>query len=108
MSQNAEHTPHPSYIVIWFVLVVLFAASVSFSLFPSVVVGVVFAFAIAIVKTYMVAAYFMHLNIEPKWVWMMLGLALLAVFIMWLGIAPDVMEATGTNWSKAESLPGYK
>jgi len=109
MSQNAEHHAPPSYyIIIWAVLVVLFAASVSFSLFSSVVVGVVFAFVIAIVKAVMVAAWFMHLNTEPRWVWIMLVGALVAILIMWMGMAPDVMETHGTNWSKEHSLPGYK
>ena len=109
MSAKAEHhSPPMYYIIIWVVLVVLFAASVSFSLFSSVVVGVVFAFFIAVVKALMVAAWFMHLNLEPRWVWVLLALALGAVFIMWLGMAPDIMEPMGANWSKAGSLPGYK
>ena len=109
MSQNAEHhAPPMSYIIIWVVLVVLFAASIAFSLFSSLVVGVVFAFFIAIVKALMVAAWFMHLNIEPRWVWVLLAMALGAVFVMWLGMAPDIMEPAGANWSKLQSLPGYK
>lgn len=100
MSTQAEHTPHPRYIIIWVVLVVLFAASISFNLFTSVVVGVVFAFFIAIVKATMVAAWFMHLNLESRWVYIMLGGALLIVLIFWMGVAPDVMEREGTNWAK--------
>lgn len=105
MSEHAEKGhAHPPYLTIWVLLVVFFVASVTFSLFSSVVVGVVFAFFIAIIKALMVASYFMHLNIEPRFVWYMLGIALLAVFIMWLGIAPDVMELNGANWSKAPTL----
>lgn len=104
MSQHAEsghgHDHTRFYMTIWVLLVVLFVASVTFGLFSSVVVGVVFAFFIAIIKALMVSAYFMHLNIEPRWVWLLLLVALLAVFIMWLGVAPDVMEHSGTNWKK--------
>ena len=100
MNDHAEHGPHPSYIIIWVVLVALFAASVGFSVLSSVVVGVVFAFFIAIIKGLMVAAWFMHLNIEPRWVWGILFGALLIVFILWLGVAPDVMEMKGVNWIK--------
>ena len=106
MSDHANGHSHPPYILIWFLLVVLFVASVAFSLFSSVVVGVVFAFFIAVVKALMVASYFMHLNIEPRFVWYMMFLALGAVFIMWLGIAPDVMEVNGAHWTKsADVLP---
>jgi len=98
-SEQGEHA-HPAYIIIWIVLVALFLASVGFSAFSSVVVGVVFAFFIAIVKALMVASWFMHLNVEPRWTWGILGMALLTIFVMWLGIAPDVMELNGVNWSK--------
>jgi caa(3)-type oxidase subunit IV len=108
MSSAAErpaYTPHPSYVVVWIVLVVLFAASVSFNLLSSVVVGVVFAFFIAAVKSLMVAAWFMHLNIEKRWVWIILATALTVIFIMWLGMAPDVMEMEGLNWAKQPAGP---
>lgn len=102
MSSHSEHGAHggQAYIYIWIALVGLFLASVGFSAFSSVIVGVVFAFFIAIIKALMVASYFMHLNIEPRWTWAILGMALLTVFVMWLGIAPDVMEMNGVNWSK--------
>lgn len=103
-TEQTEHSPHPAYLLIWTILVTLFVASVMFNLVTSFVVGVVFAFFIAIIKTLMVAAWFMHLNIEPRWVWIMLLTALLVVLIMWMGMAPDVMETEGVNWSK--SLPG--
>ncbi len=102
-AEQTEYTPHPAYLLVWAVLVTLFVASVTFNLVSSLVVGVVFAFFIAIIKTLMVAAWFMHLNIEKKWVWLMLLTGLLVVFIMWMGIAPDVMETEGLNWIKSSS-----
>ena len=104
--ERAPHTPHPSYVVVWVVLVVLFAASVSFNLLSSVVVGIVFAFFIAMIKALMVAAWFMHLNIEKRWVWVILAAALLVIFVMWLGVAPDVMEKEGLNWAKQPPAAG--
>lgn len=111
MAQHAENPHHGSllhYVVVWAVLVVLFAGSVSFSVVSSFVVGVVFAFFIAIVKAVMVAAWFMHLNIERRWVWLMLATGLMVVFVLWLGVAPDVMEMEGQNWSKLPLPPGTK
>lgn len=99
-TESPAHAGHMNYIVIWVVLVLLFVASVAFSGVTSFVVGVVFAFFIAIVKALMVAAWFMHLSLERRWVWLMLVGGLLVVFVMWLGIAPDVMEMDGQNWSK--------
>ena len=99
-AEHAETTLHPNYVIIWAVLVVLFVASISFSFVTSFAVGVVFAFFIAIVKALMVAAWFMHLNIEQKWVWIILCGGLLTIFVMWMGMAPDVMEMEGVNWSK--------
>ena len=101
---QGHDTAHPSYIVIWVLLVLLFVASLGFSHFTSLVVGVVFAFFIAIVKALMVAAWFMHMNVEKKWVWIMMFLALGTVFIMWMGMAPDVMENRGVNWSKSPEV----
>lgn len=103
MSQQAagaDHSARKHYVIVWAVLVFPFVGSVAFSGVASFIVGVVFAFFIAIVKAVMVAAWFMHLNIERKWVWIMLAGGLMVVFIMWLGVAPDVMESSGQNWSK--------
>ena len=101
---HGHDTAHPSYIIIWVLLVLLFLISLGFSHFTSLIVGVVFAFFIAIVKALMVAAWFMHLNIERRYVWVMMFLALGTVFVMWMGIAPDVMENRGYNWSKLPEL----
>lgn len=100
-AERAEHAPHPAYLLVWAVLVTLFVASVSFNLVTSFVVGVVFAFFIAIIKTLMVAAWFMHLNVEKRWVWLMLLTGLLVVLVFWMGVAPDVMETEGVNWIKS-------
>ena len=94
------HSAHPAYWIIWSLLVVLFVMSVAFSWVTSVTVGVVFAFFIAIIKALMVSAWFIHLNVEPRWVWSVLLGAVLVVLIMWMGMAPEVMEQSGTNWQK--------
>jgi caa(3)-type oxidase subunit IV len=96
----AAHPLHPSYVLVWAALVLLFVSSVAFSAVSSVIVGVVFAFVIALIKALMVAAWFMHLNIEKRWVWLILLAGFTVVFVMWLGIAPDVMENQGLNWVK--------
>ena len=108
LAQPPDHSIRMRYAVIWAVLVLLFVCSIAFNGVTSFVVGVVFAFFIAIIKALMVAAWFMHLNIERRWVWIMLGGGLAVVFIMWLGVAPDVMESAGQNWSKLPAVSAPK
>jgi caa(3)-type oxidase subunit IV len=56
------------------------------------------AFGIAVVKAYLVAANFMHLNIEKKFVAYLLMTALAFMFLFYAGVAPDVMHHRGRNW----------
>ena len=66
----SEHT-HPDYWKIYKWLLVLFAVSVLGPwLFPDVkVIVLLTAFGIAVVKALLVAANFMHLNVERKYIW---------------------------------------
>jgi hypothetical protein len=56
------------------------------------------AFGIAIVKAYIVAAEFMHLKYEKKFITYMLLSMLFIMFIFFFGVAPDVMTPGGQNW----------
>lgn len=56
------------------------------------------AFGIAVVKAYMVAKYFMHINLEKKYV-MYLLFTMLAITLVFVGgTAPDVLEHQGAHW----------
>ena len=63
------------------------------------------AFGIAIVKAYMVCRYFMHLNIEKKWVAYILGFMLALMLVFFGGVAPDVLEHEGLRWQKTYVEP---
>ena len=56
------------------------------------------AFGIAIVKAYLVAANFMHLNIEKRYITYLLSTMLMLMLLLFAGVAPDVMEHKGQNW----------
>ena len=56
------------------------------------------AFGIAIVKATIVAAYFMHLNVERKLIWYMLLGMLLMVALFYAGTMVDISRPSGTNW----------
>ena len=86
------------YLKIYFILLLLFVISV---IGPEIGIRwltLVTAFGIALVKAYMVAAYFMHLNVEKRYIWYMLGAMLVAVGMFFAGVSPDVMEKSGQNW----------
>jgi hypothetical protein len=56
------------------------------------------AFGIAVVKAYLVAANFMHLNVEKKYISYLLATMLMLMLLFFAGTAPDVMEHKGQNW----------
>jgi caa(3)-type oxidase subunit IV len=83
---------------IYVTLVVLFAISLLGAALGITAVTLIIAFGIAVVKAAMVAAYFMHLNIEKRYVWFMLFIMLALMVVLFAGVAPDVMKHGGRNW----------
>ena len=106
----SEHE-HPNYVKIWGILVVLLIISVLGPLAEIQWITLLTAFGIAVVKAYLVIKNFMHLNIEPRFVWYMVGTALAFMGLFYAGVSPDVMAAVGDNWEKPEYVeflePGY-
>ncbi len=97
---SEEHTHHPDYVKIWGILVVLLAISVAGPMIGIKVVTLLTAFGIAIVKAYLVAKNFMHLNVEPRYAVYLLCTVLVFMLLFFAGSAPDVMKHEGTNWVK--------
>jgi len=95
---GGEHH-HPNYVKIWAILVGLLAVSVVGPMVGVRWLTLVTAFGIAIVKAYLVARNFMHINLEKRWVaYLLLGmLAFMAIFMG--GVSPDVMKHDGANWN---------
>ena len=92
---------HTSYVKIWGVLLVLLVVSVTGPMLGIRVVTLITAFGIALVKAYIVARYFMHVNLEKRWVAYMLVamVALMALFVG--GVSPDVMKHDGQRWENS-------
>jgi len=90
--------PHPPYVRIYLILLVLLAISLAGPTLGIPALTLITAFGIAIVKATMVAAYFMHLNIEERYVWYILLVMLGFMLVMFAGIAPDVLAPAGQNW----------
>lgn len=101
MSTEA-HAPaahHTNYVKIWVILLVLLVISVAGPFLEIFWVTMITAFGIAIVKAYMVAKYFMHIDVQPKFVLFFLVTTLAFMGLFWGGVAPDIMNHEGTNWS---------
>ena len=94
---------HPSYVKIWAVLLVLLIISVLGPMLEIQIVTLVTAFGIAVVKAYMVAKHFMHVNLTPRFVPYLMVTCLVFMVLFVAGTAPDVYKDDGDNWVKEAS-----
>ena len=94
------HTHHPNYVKIWAILTALLLVSVTGPLLGIRVVTLIAAFGIALVKAYLVAKNFMHLDVQKPIVHWLLGAALLLMVLLYAGVAPDVEKSKGSGWEK--------
>ena len=107
MSEHAHAAPHAhhrNYVKIWAILSALLVVSVVGPMFGIRVVTLITAFGIALVKAYLVAKNFMHLDVEKPIVHWTLGVALILMVVMYAGIAPDVQKSGGQGWTKSEEF----
>jgi len=99
---HADHSA--GYIKIWAILLVLLAVSVAgpevAKYFGSLELAVKLftAFGIAVVKAWMIVKFFMHLNLEKKFVTYFIVCALAFMALFYFAVAGDVMNHVGTNW----------
>ena len=89
---------HPNYKKIYFTLLFLLVVSVAGPFAGIFWVTLITAFGIALVKANLVIQNFMHLRWEKgimKWT---LATSLILMFLLFAGVAPDVMKHEGTRW----------
>jgi len=109
MAEHTEDHDHGQahYVKIWGILLVLLIISVlgpvvaphlEFGFLKAWMITLMTAFGIAIVKAYLVAANFMHLNVEKKYISYMLATMLMFMLLFFAGTSPDVMKHKGQNW----------
>ena len=101
-AHHDEHHDHPNYVKIWAILLALLIVSVVGPMFGIRAVTLLTAFGIAVVKAYLVAKNFMHINVEPKYVAYLMATMLVFMLLFFAGAAPDVMKFEGSNWVKPE------
>jgi caa(3)-type oxidase subunit IV len=107
---SEAHAEHPNYVKIWGILVVLLTISVFGPFLGIKIVTLITAFGIAVVKAYLVARNFMHLNIQPRYVTYLLTTCLVFMLLFFSGVSPDVMKHRGDQWVKATVVvegPGH-
>lgn len=97
MSSEA-HIHHPNYIKVWAILVVLLIVSVLGPMTGIRSLILFTAFGVAIIKAYLVAKNFMHVNLEKRWITYLLVTCLVFLAILFAGVAPDVMKHWGLHW----------
>ena len=89
---------HPNYKKIYFILLGLLVVSVVGPFAEILWLTLITAFGIALVKANLVIQNFMHLKWERDIIKWMLTTSLVLMFILFAGVAPDVMNHTGTRW----------
>ena len=100
MTEHAAAHTHPNYVKIWVILVVLLAISVAGPMIGIKIVTLITAFGIAIVKAYLVAKNFMHIDVAARYVSYLVLTMLVFMFLFFAGVAPDVMKKEGSGWEK--------
>ncbi len=97
-----EHASHHdiNYVRIWAILCVLLVISIFGPFIGIRTVNLITAFGIAIVKAYLVARNFMHVNVQPRFIVYMLSTVLAFMLLFFYGVAPDVMMHKGSGWEK--------
>jgi caa(3)-type oxidase subunit IV len=88
------------YVKIWGILLVLLVISIFGPFLEIPAVTLITAFGIALVKAYLVAKNFMHLNVQPGYVGYLLSTCLVFMLLFFAGTAPDVMKKDGYQWHK--------
>ncbi len=105
---SEEHAEHhgPSYFKTYIILMGLMLISLIGSEIGKatdiIAITLISAFGIAVVKAYLVAARFMHLNIEKRYIVYMLTTCVVFMFLFYSAIASDIQRDTGTNWTKPQ------
>jgi caa(3)-type oxidase subunit IV len=97
---HAHAHSHPNYVKIWAILLGLLIVSVIGPQFGIRLLTLITAFGIAVVKAYLVARNFMHINIEKRYIVYMVTTCLVFMLLFFAGASPDVMKEDGDQWVK--------
>lgn len=102
--EGEHHAHHPNYKKIYFILLGLLVVSILGPEAGIVWVTLVTAFGVALIKANMVVQNFMHLRWEKRIMKWMLATSVVLMFLLFAGVAPDVMKHEGTRWVNNAAL----
>jgi caa(3)-type oxidase subunit IV len=92
---TVEARKHPSYVAIWAVLLAALFASLALGSLGNVVLATALIFGIATFKAYLVAAYYMGLKWEARYVAAILLAGLAFMLILYFALIPDIQHGYG-------------
>jgi len=105
---HTEATPHHQvpYVLIFFALLVLTAVTVAiaFIKFPTELINVLLALAVACVKGSLVALFFMHLKFEGKLIYIMVIVPLILCVLIIFALIPDILMTSADSNSASLHL----
>ena len=58
------------------------------------------AFGIALIKTYIIAAEFIHLKVEKRITTLIILSIIIIILIFYFNITPNIMKTSGQHWIK--------
>ena len=98
MNPSTEAQMAPSrYVTIWMVLVAALFVSILVARMQLPVVTVLLIFSVAVMKAWLVVAYYMHLKLEPYWVIAILASSMLCLYVLFVGLTLDIVFQPGTT-----------
>jgi len=93
VARPEAHDHTAKYLTVWALLVAALLLSLFIGTFHLQVVVVVLIFSVAVAKTYLVAAHFMHIKGSPPYVKWILGVGVLCLYVAFFGILIDIVYA---------------
>lgn len=91
MASTEQAHGRPNFVVVWAWLVLLLLVSLAAVYLPfSQVITVTFIFIVAAVKAFLVAANFMELRFERRFIWAVAVIPVVLFIIMTLTLIPDI------------------
>jgi caa(3)-type oxidase subunit IV len=86
---------HPNYVAIWGVLMAALLVSLFLAYMQHAFLAACLIFLVAIVKAFLVVAFYMHLKFEPAHVVAIVFAGVLALAVLFLGLYPDIVHVYG-------------
>ena len=99
MSEAAQSNHDMKYIKLWGILLVLLGISIVGPMLEIPVITLITAFGIAFVKSFLVLAHFMHLNVAKRFIWYLLIVSVMLMLVFYFGVAADIMLPAGHQWT---------